>query len=505
MQRMKTNFSGGLGKCVHTHDNIPITSSPSPSINKQKNSGRKYNEDDNFFNKEFKTISKKLAPHIAGLTDIERLYHCKINSLIVRFVKRNKGKPTFIHCKHFKKTKVPGYSKYIEQQEQWGVLTIARNPVTGGKSYSSDGMKNGTGKAYPIEYFINLKAGTVVMEFNRKRPLRAKKDRATATGIDAEYEKKCFTELKVTKTIILPADCRDVEMIQTHLNSIRHGVSHLKVGEKGGRHYHPVIEMNADARINLEHRSGEPLYELDISLCHLVLLLKSCPEKEKQKYKAFLKQDVYSIIAMSVKFTRKKVKKDVCKWLNGGRVKYINDYFTKEFPALTLIITQNGKGNASKLQRLESGIIIGRMLPFCRVNSLFYNSNHDGMLPKGLREAKIIKEQIIKEVKKDTGIRPRIKINSLLEKRREIESIINEQKYLDKLKDVKKNKKVKPLNNNNTMYYYCLYYLTISLPSLCLICSTLILDGIVFIQKFFRFNDCERSYGLDPPQILLSG
>lgn len=327
-----------------------------------------------------------------------------ITSLVLYDTRKNPAHFANISSKVFK-AKNRHYRRYMDMLVQMGELEVNERYIfSEGMSYT---------KSYRIPAAA-LASGTTTFSVKRKR-IKASKDTTTPTTKGIIHQQKCFRELGVRRDFISTGEVGKDNKARCALLKVQQGCANIRKGRKTNRQYNTILQIPAAARCNLEHKEGYQLAEFDFGTCHPFLLLEYCTPEEKAKYADFITgQDVYSYVIEQTgkKIDRDKAKKYFLKFLNGGRKNLYDDFFKANFPQLHSFVRAGGKANAVTFQNLEASIM-ENLETYCAEQNLFFIRQHDGWMGK-VNEGKTISDKLIQIVTSRVGVRPTIKVQSLL-------------------------------------------------------------------------------------------
>jgi hypothetical protein len=261
---------------------------------------------------------------------------------------------------------------------------------------------------------------------SRIKRIRKIEDKTSLLTKSIMHQQKCFKDLIVRDVFISTGDTIKDEIARRELLNVRFGAANIRKGRKVNREFNTILTIPRDARCNLAHKDGIPLYDFDLRACHPFLLLAYCQGQERLDYEKLIcdeSVDIYNFIAAQAgvdvgamgasekeKF-RKKLKRGMSRYINGGKFKMCEAFYAKNFPNLNSFIKGGGKGNAKMLQDFESSIM-EELGEWCASNGRWYVQQHDGYLSTPADGA-IIAEKLKDIVESRIGVRPVVKSEGL--------------------------------------------------------------------------------------------
>jgi hypothetical protein len=260
-----------------------------------------------------------------------------------------------------------------------------------------------------------LASGTTTFSAKIKR-VRKIDDKTIPATKSIAHQQKCFQKLQVRDVFISTGDKVRDEIARRELLNVRFGAANIRKGRSVNREFNTILSIPKDARINLAHVDGLPLCEFDFKSCHPFLLINYCEGQERADYAKLMCDpaiDIYEHVATQTgaKIGRDKVKIQMLRYLNGGKSRMFEQFYSKNFPRLNRFIKSGGKSNAKLLQDFESSImeVLGE---WCAGRGLFYIQQHDGYLSTSTDGA-CIAQRLEDIVFERLGVRPVVKAKEL--------------------------------------------------------------------------------------------
>lgn len=373
--------------------------------NKNKNL-KKYLYVDNLVN------SRELDKHLGQYDINERKIFIGLYSLLVT-ASKDKNQFTNISSKVFsgftRKNKAKyNYSYYKNKLVQWGIIA-ANN-----KYKNSGNKKEGFTKSF--KSLVDYSTHYNIKFYNKfTKPLKLSKKQIKDYSHDPilNYVNNSYKNITTSInnnnfSIDQTNDPIKNSLIFNYIKKLHAGYSNIVKGDHG-RLFHTAICGPKEARsfIRWKDNPNNPVIDHDIKTCHPILFLKYINDLEKNSYIKLLNDDIYNHLltfhkSQSIdvrlfenkkyigscpfyKLTRDHMKVEMLRFLNGGTKDGVNQFFKYYFPITYQSLNKNiFKDMAGILQKIESDIMINKLIPFCiKHNIKNIIPMHDGYISDG--------------------------------------------------------------------------------------------------------------------------